>query len=151
VRSSWRISAGHSRSPGTRISPCNSQNCHAAFSQISCGGITNAAPPAAAACICSWMRAARSKIIQQHEGLARRAADSQDAVIAHQHDLVRSEVAHQSRLFVEIDGDAFIVVEGLTVIEAHRELAERQQALLLAGDRDAGVGMGVQHAGSVVV
>jgi hypothetical protein len=97
------------------------------------------------------MRAARSKIIQQHEGLARRAADSQDAVIAHQHDLVRSEVAHQSRLFVEIDGDAFIVVEGLTVIEAHRELAERQQALLLAGDRDAGVGMGVQHAGGVVV
>ncbi len=48
-------------------------------------------------------------------------------------------------------GDAFVVVKGLPVIKAHRELAQRQQAFFLAGDRDAGVGMGVQHAGGVVV
>lgn len=64
-----------------------------------------------------------------------------------QHHLVWAEVSHQALLFVEVDGDAFVVVEGLAVVEAHGELYQRQQAFRLGGDGGAGIGTGVQHAG----
>src|SRR5437764_822953 len=47
------------------------------------------------------------EVVEKHEGLGRRAAHGQQAVVAHQHDGMRAEVAHQPLLLVEVDRDAF--------------------------------------------
>ncbi|MNN32400.1 hypothetical protein D3C81_1461220 [compost metagenome] len=66
-------------------------------------------------------------------------------VAQHQHGVV-AEVADQSFLLVEGEGDAFVVVVADAPVELHRHLVQRQQPAGLRGHRAAGAGVGVQHA-----
>ena len=87
--------------------------------------------------------------MHQLEGLGDRAAAGEHAVIAQNHDELVAEVGDQALALVEIERDALVVMVGEAIGELHRPLIERQQSLLLTGHRDAGDGVGVQHADRV--
>ena len=67
-------------------------------------------------------------------------------MIAQNHHELVAEIGDQPLALIQIERDAFVVMIGEAIGELHRPLIERQQSLLLAGHRDAGDGVGVQHA-----
>ena len=69
-------------------------------------------------------------------------------IAQHHHELV-AEVGDQPLALIEIERDALIIVIGETAGELQRPLIERQQALLLAGDGDAGDRVRVQASDNV--
>ncbi len=69
-------------------------------------------------------------------------------IAQHHHELV-AEIGDQALALIEIERDAFIIVIGEAVGELHRPLIERQQSILLRGDRNAGHRVGVEHADRV--
>ena len=66
-------------------------------------------------------------------------------MIAQDHHVLVAEILDQARAFVVVERDAFVVVIGEVVVDEHRVLAHRQQALLLARDGDAVGGVDVDH------
>src|SRR3546814_2762032 len=53
--------------------------------------------------------------VHPHEGLARRAADREEAVVAHDQHFVVAEVAHDALALCEVGGDALVLMRS----EAH--------------------------------
>lgn len=64
------------------------------------------------------------EVIEQYEGFVRCLVDGEDVVVVYQYYFVWVEVVYEVCLFVEIDGDVFIVVEGLVIVEVYCELVE---------------------------
>src|SRR3546814_20114679 len=49
-------------------------------------------------------------LFRSHEGLARRAADREEAVVAHDQHFVVAEVAHDALALCEVGGDALVLM-----------------------------------------
>ena len=61
-----------------------------------------------------------------------------------------AEVANQPRALVDVDREPLVVVVAHAAVEQLRVLAEREEPVLHGGDRDAGLGMGVDDAVDVL-
>ena len=95
-------------------------------------------------------RARRLEVIHRHEGIRRRLADGEQAVVAQDQVRVAAEVAYQPRLLVVVEGRALEVVIAEAAQHGHGVLRDRQQALGLGRHRNAVQGVGVQHEPGVV-
>ncbi len=73
-------------------------------------------------------------------------AAGEQAVVAHDQRVVRPEVLDDALALVEIDRRSLVVVIADMADEADRGLRQRQQAAFHRRHRDAGAGVGVQHA-----
>src|SRR5580704_5272294 len=90
------------------------------------------------------------QIEHQAESFRDRAPDRQQSVIAQDHAAIAAQIANDALAFVEIESNAFIVVNSETAIELQRNLADRQQAVLYGRDRHARPRMSVNDAGRVM-
>ncbi len=89
------------------------------------------------------------EVVELFERVPDRGAAGEQPVVAQDHHLVRTEVAHQPVLLGRIERHAFVVVVAHALVEAHRVLRQVQQAALLRRHRESGGGVGVQHAGEL--
>jgi len=64
-------------------------------------------------------------------------------------EFVRAEVAHKSLALIKFDGRPFVIVVADVTDKTDRGLRKRQQTTFHCGDRHAGAGMRMQHAGDV--
>ena len=67
-------------------------------------------------------------------------------MVAEDHRHARTEVFDQTRLLVEIQRHAFVIVIADVTGQTHGVLRDRQETMFLRGDTDAGGGMRVDHA-----
>jgi hypothetical protein len=141
-----RKKAGHSRVPGGRMSPANSVNWRAASALTSGCGYTSDSPGAHAALREQLHLGRFLEVVHEDEGLGNGAAHRQDAVVAQHQRVVRSQVAHQPLALARFQRHAFVVVEGRVALVAHRELAQRREAVGHGRNGGARVRMRVQHA-----
>src|SRR3546814_2816454 len=72
--------------------------------------------------------------VHPHEGLARRAADREEAVVAHDQHFVVAEVAHDALALCEVGGDALVLMIAGVRDHRHGVLGARQQALFLRSE-----------------
>src|SRR4051812_25483513 len=70
----------------------------------------------------------------------------EEAMVPHDQGIVLAEIADDPLALVEIDRRPFVVVIADVADEADRSLRQRQQPALHGRHRDAGPGVGVQHA-----
>ena len=68
--------------------------------------------------------------LHQHESLARRLADGEQPVIAHDQRAVVAERFVDARALAEIFGDAFVVVVADAIVETDRRLRDHAQPVL---------------------
>ena len=90
------------------------------------------------------------QMMQDAERQRDRARRDQQAVVAQDHRWIRTQIAHQPRAFVEIEGEPLVIVIAEPLIEQLRVLRQRQQSFLQHRDGDAGGRMGVDHAARIV-
>jgi CRP/FNR family cyclic AMP-dependent transcriptional regulator len=88
--------------------------------------------------------------IHRKERVRDRRPDGQQAVVAQHQVVLVPQVAHQARLLVVAQRNAFVVVVGQAGQHEDRMLRQRQHAGLLCRHGDAVDRMRVQHAGCVV-
>ena len=71
-------------------------------------------------------------------------------MVAQEHDVLVAEVGDEPLLLLVVERDALVVVIGEARDRDHRVLADRQQAVLLRGHGDAGVGVEVHDEMRIV-
>ena len=82
------------------------------------------------------LRLARAlEIIEADEAFADILADRERAVVAQDHRVLVAEVGDQPLALVEVDRDAFIIVEGDVAADQHRGLGQRQQPVAMRRHR----------------
>jgi len=91
-------------------------------------------------------RAGRLESARGEEGFRHRAAGHQQPVIAQHQDGLVADIRDQPQLFLGVDCDALVVVIVQAGQHEQRVPRDRQQPVALGRDRDAVLGVHMQHA-----